>query len=172
MMEDRLNRREAIRRGAILAAAATAGCVPGLRGGATSRRLRDYDIRDFGAVGNGSTSNTRSIQETIDAAAAAGGGNVVVPVGIFLSGAIFLRPGVNLRVDRNGVLRGSLDRADYPLVPTRWEGIERGSESVPGRRWSPRIWSVPSRQSATRFATSPLGSLALPSAARPSTYLV
>jgi polygalacturonase len=125
MMEDRLNRREAIRRGAILAAAATAGCVPGLRGGATSRRLRDYDIRDFGAVGNGSTSNTRSIQATIDAAAAAGGGNVVVPVGIFLSGAIFLRPGVNLRVDRNGVLKGSLDRADYPLVPTRWEGIER-----------------------------------------------
>jgi exo-poly-alpha-galacturonosidase len=54
-----------------------------------------------------------------------GGGTVVVPSGIFLTGAIFIKQGVNLEIETNGVLKGTTNLADYKLVQTRWEGEER-----------------------------------------------
>ncbi|MBB3186959.1 glycosyl hydrolase family 28 protein [Microbacter margulisiae] len=81
-------------------------------------------ITNYGAVGDGTTLNTKAIQNTIDWCAAEGGGTVIVPSGIFLSGAIFLKQGVNLMVEKNGVLKGTTNLADYPLVATRWEGTE------------------------------------------------
>jgi polygalacturonase len=86
---------------------------------------KDYDITKYGAKGDSSTSNTKSIQQAIDDCSAKGGGTVVVPKGIFISGAIFLKKGVSLRVDKGGVLKGSLPQDDYPQIPTRWEGEER-----------------------------------------------
>ena len=50
---------------------------------------------------------------------------VVVPKGTFLTGSIFLKKGVNLQVEKEGVLKGSVNPEDYPQVNTRWEGIER-----------------------------------------------
>jgi alpha-L-rhamnosidase len=79
-------------------------------------------ITQFGAVGDGRTMNTRSIQAGIDKLAAGGGGTLVVPEGVFVSGAIFLKPGVNLRLEKGGVLKGSADVSDYPKVNTRIEG--------------------------------------------------
>ena len=84
-----------------------------------------YDITDYGAVGDGNTVNTAAIQDAIDACALAGGGPLLVPEGIFLSGAIFIKPGVNLRVHEGGSLKGTTNMADYSLVQTRWEGEER-----------------------------------------------
>ena len=84
-----------------------------------------YVITDSGAMGDGKTLNTQSIQQTIDRCAAAGGGTLVVPSGTFLTGAIFLKQGVNLTIEKDGVLKGSPEQKDYPQVPTRWEGIER-----------------------------------------------
>ena len=56
-------------------------------------------ITDAGAIGDNATVNTRAIQTAIDACAARkGGGTLVVPKGIFRSGAIFLKQGVNLLV--------------------------------------------------------------------------
>lgn len=69
--------------------------------------------------------NTASIQATIDRCSADGGGTVVVPKGIFLTGAIFLKKGVNLTIEKDGVLKGSTRQDDYPQVATRWEGVER-----------------------------------------------
>ena len=86
---------------------------------------RRYVITEHGAVGDGQTLNTKAIQTAIDRCAAEGGGVVVVPKGTFLSGAIFLKQGVNLSVDKDGVLKGSVNPEDYPQVKTRWEGIER-----------------------------------------------
>lgn len=86
---------------------------------------KTYLITDYGAKGDSLTINTKSIQQAIDECAAKGGGTVVVPRGIFLSGAIFLKKGVNFRVDKDGLLKGSLNREDYPQVQTRWEGEER-----------------------------------------------
>ncbi|MGA2581876.1 MAG: glycosyl hydrolase family 28 protein [Tepidisphaeraceae bacterium] len=79
-------------------------------------------ISDFGAVGDGKTINTAAIQKCIDALAQNSGGTVVVPEGTFLSGAIFLKPGVNLHVAKSGVLKGSENTGDYPTMNTRIEG--------------------------------------------------
>ncbi len=49
----------------------------------------------------------------------------MVPKGTFLTGSIFLKKGVNLQVEKEGVLKGSVNPEDYPQVNTRWEGIER-----------------------------------------------
>jgi polygalacturonase len=80
------------------------------------------EITDLGAVPDGKTLNTDAIQKTIDQVAASGGGTVVVPKGIFLSGAVFLKPGVNLHLDAGAVLKGSTNVADYPSRKTRVEG--------------------------------------------------
>ena len=86
---------------------------------------RRYVITEHGALGDGITLNTRAIQTAIDRCAMDGGGAVVVPKGIFLSGSIFLKQGVKLLVEKDGVLRGSVDPGSFPQIPTRWEGVER-----------------------------------------------
>lgn len=85
---------------------------------------KEYVITTYGATGNGETLNTLAIQKTIDACASAGGGIVVIPNGVFVSGAIFLKQGVSLRVEKGGILKGSVNREDYPQIRTRWEGTE------------------------------------------------
>ncbi len=83
-----------------------------------------YVITEYGASGDGKTVNTSAIQEAIDQCAGRGGGTVVVPEGTFLSGALFLKQGVNLHIERDGILKGTVNPGDYPLVDTRWEGVE------------------------------------------------
>ena len=70
-------------------------------------------------------SDTKAIQGLIDKAAQAGGGTLVVPAGTFVTGALFFKQGVNLSIEKGGVLKGSVNPEDYPQVQTRWEGIER-----------------------------------------------
>jgi len=81
---------------------------------------RRFDIRRQGAIGDGRTVNTNAIQAAIEACAAAGGGMIVVPAGVFVSGSIVLKPGVGLELQRGAVLKGSPDLADYPLVLRRF----------------------------------------------------
>lgn len=84
-----------------------------------------YVITDFGAVGDGKTLNTQYIQAAIDKCSKSGGGVVIVPDGKFITGSIFLKQGVNLNIEKDGVLKGSINQSDYPQINTRWEGIER-----------------------------------------------
>jgi len=63
-----------------------------------------FVITDFGAIADAKTVNTKAIQSAIDKCAASGGGVVVVPKGTFVSGAIFLKQGANLYVEKDGVL--------------------------------------------------------------------
>ena len=79
-------------------------------------------IADTGAVPGGKTLNTKAIQSAINQVAANGGGTVIVPPGSFLTGALFLKPKVNLLIQADGVLLGSTDIQDYPSMPTRIEG--------------------------------------------------
>jgi polygalacturonase len=93
---------------------------------ADARASHRYLITDYGAVPDGTTVNTRAIQSAIDKCASSKtGGVIVVPKGIFLSGAIFLKQGVNLLVEKDGVLKGTTNIDDYPLIQTRWEGTEQ-----------------------------------------------
>ncbi len=79
-------------------------------------------VTDFGAVGDGQTLNTESIQKAIDVAANKGGGVVIIPEGHFLTGALFFKPGTHLHVSEGGMLLGSDDIANFPIMPSRMEG--------------------------------------------------
>ena len=85
-------------------------------------RASRASVADFGAVGDGKTLNTERIQSAIEQLASKGGGTLVVPRGVFMTGALFLKPGVNLHLDEGAVLKGSTDRKDYPKMRTRIEG--------------------------------------------------
>ena len=74
---------------------------------------KEFDIRAYGAKPDGVTNNVVAIQRAIDAAAAAGGGRVLIPRGRFLSGVIHLKSGVELNIHEEAVLLGSINRADY-----------------------------------------------------------
>jgi polygalacturonase len=78
---------------------------------------------DFGALGDGCTLNTRALQAAIDAAALQRAELRLGP-GVYLTGALFLKSGMTLYLERGATLLGSRDLADYPLLPTRVAGIE------------------------------------------------
>ncbi len=86
--------------------------------------VQRFVISDHGAIGDGKTLNTMAIQAAIDRCATNGGGEVVVPRGTFVTGSIFLKQGVALRVEKWGVLKGSQNTNDYPWINTRIAGLE------------------------------------------------
>jgi polygalacturonase len=73
-----------------------------------------FDVRAFGAAGDGHALDTAAIQAAIDACHRSGGGCVHLGPGTFRSGALHLRSHVRLRVAAGAVLQGSADLADYP----------------------------------------------------------
>ena len=83
----------------------------------------DFSVGKYGAKGDGAFMNTKAIQKTIDAAATKGG-TVVFPAGTYLTGSIFVKTGVTLKLDKGVVLLGSQNIKDYPMMPTRIAGIE------------------------------------------------
>ncbi len=78
-------------------------------------RQSQYRITDHGAVGDGTTLNTASIQRAIDSCSAHGGGTVIVPPGVFVTGTIRLKSYVDLHLENGAVLRGSPNLQDYYL---------------------------------------------------------
>jgi polygalacturonase len=91
---------------------------------APSFPARVFSILDHGAKADGTTLNTTAIARAIEACAKAGGGRVLVPAGRFLTGAIHLKSNVELHVAEGATLLFSTNPADYPIVFTRWEGME------------------------------------------------
>ena len=83
---------------------------------------KQYVLTDFGVKNDSSIIQTQQIQAVIDQAEKNGGGVIIVPMGTFLSGALFFKPKTHLHVAEGGVLKGSDDIANYPLIPSRIEG--------------------------------------------------
>ncbi len=82
-------------------------------------------VKEFGAVGDGYSYDGKALQAAVDAVSKAGGGEVVLPPGAYVSGSLFLRDGVVLRLEEGASLVGSSDVRDYPIVEGRWEGATR-----------------------------------------------
>jgi hypothetical protein len=83
---------------------------------------QDYNIVDFGAIPDGKTLNTEAIQSTIDSAFNNGGGRVIFPKGLFLSGMIVLKSGIELHLQKEAVLLGSINPAHYKRT-NRWKAL-------------------------------------------------
>ena len=80
--------------------------------------MKNFDIREFGAVGDSVTMNTHAIQKTIDACGEAGGGRVTIAEGRYLSGFIRMRSGVELHIENDGLLLASENTQDFPEIET------------------------------------------------------
>jgi polygalacturonase len=80
------------------------------------------NVRDFGAVGDGTNKDTIAFQKALDACAVSGGGEVIVPAGKFLIGSVQIGNRTILRLETNSVIIGSGDTNDYPMMDVRWEG--------------------------------------------------
>ena len=87
-------------------------------------KRQDFLITDFGAVGDGKTKNTEAFRKAIEACNKSGGGRVIIPSGTYLTGAVYLKSNVNLHFSDSAKMLGSRDVNDYPIVFTRWEGME------------------------------------------------
>lgn len=88
------------------------------------RKTTIYNVSDYGAKSDGTTLNTIMIQKAIDACASNGGGVVSFDKGTYLTGAIFVKEGVNLQIPKGTTLLGSQNINDYPEIDTRVAGIE------------------------------------------------
>ncbi len=96
----------------------------------TAVTINLFNVRDFGAVGDGTTKDTVAFQKALDACAVAGGGEVIVPAGNYLIGSVQMGRSTMLRfMATNSVITGSGDTNDYPTLDVRWEGRWQ-----PGRR--------------------------------------
>lgn len=88
-------------------------------------------ITDFGAINDGLTLNTSGINKAIDECSRKGGGVVVVPTGMWLTGPVVLKSNVNLHLQRNAVLQFTKDFSQYPLVEGNWEGLPQMRNQSP-----------------------------------------
>ena len=81
---------------------------------------RSFNILKYGAVAGGTRDNREAINRAITACSKAGGGRVIIPAGVFLTGAIRLRSNVNLHISKGATLKFSTDPKAYlPIVHTR-----------------------------------------------------
>lgn len=86
---------------------------------------KDFLITKYGAkTTNSAAQNQKAINKAIAACSKKGGGRVIVPSGTFITGAITLLSHVNLVVEKDAVLKFAFEPDLYPIVPTRWEGID------------------------------------------------
>lgn len=82
-----------------------------------------FDVKDFGAIGDGIFMNTVPIQEAIDKCSQQGGGTVFLGSGTFLSGSIYLKDNVTLHLDASAVLLGSKKADDYQTIGNFVDGL-------------------------------------------------
>jgi polygalacturonase len=81
---------------------------------------KTFNIKDYGAIGDNTTDNTKAIQEAINTAGNAGGGKVIIPTGVYLCGPLRFTDNLELHIDSGAILR-MLPLEKYPGGTT--EGI-------------------------------------------------
>jgi polygalacturonase len=85
---------------------------------------REFPVSKYGAKADSKTDCTAAFRKSIEEASRAGGGRVVVPAGIYVSGPIHLKSNVNLVIEKDATIKFFTDPKFYPIVLTRFEGLE------------------------------------------------
>jgi len=88
-------------------------------------------IKKYGAVSDGNTLNTKSINAAIDALSKKGGGVVLIPSGLWLTGPVVLKNNINLHLAAGATLLFTADKNEYPLVEANWEGLPQMRNQSP-----------------------------------------
>ncbi|WEK20290.1 MAG: glycoside hydrolase family 28 protein [Candidatus Pedobacter colombiensis] len=101
----------------------------------TSFKNDTISILKYGAKNDGITLNTNSINQAISDCNKRGGGVVLIPEGLWLTGPIELKSNVNLHLKKNALLQFTKDFDQYPLVEGSWEGIPQMRNQSP-------IWAI------------------------------
>jgi len=83
-----------------------------------------FNVKDYNAIGDGHSMNTDAFQKTIDACSSQGGGTVLIPAGLWVTGPIQLKSNINLHLERGALVEFSRNHQDYPIV------------NIPKRGWS------------------------------------
>ncbi|MCX7876467.1 MAG: glycoside hydrolase family 28 protein [Melioribacteraceae bacterium] len=92
---------------------------------------KEFSIVKFGAVGDGQTLNTKAINDAIEACSKSGGGKVIVPAGMWLTGPIFMKDNVNLYLEKGAHIQFTKNFNDYPLIESNWEGYNQFRATSP-----------------------------------------
>ena len=88
-------------------------------------------IKKFGAVADGYSLNTKAINEAITTLSKKGGGVVLIPSGLWLTGPVVLKSNVNLHLVSGATLLFTKDFNEYPLVKANWEGLPQMRNQSP-----------------------------------------
>jgi lysophospholipase L1-like esterase len=90
-----------------------------------------YDVRKYGALGDGKTLDTAAIQRALDECDKAGGGTVRFPAGTYLSQPITLRSGITVQLDEGATLQATTEQRDFMKTPGDWLAAKSNSDFVP-----------------------------------------
>ncbi|WP_461790613.1 glycoside hydrolase family 28 protein [Pedobacter sp.] len=101
----------------------------------TSFKKDTFNIVNYGAKSDGITLVTKNINDAIVACNKKGGGVVVVPKGLWITGPIELKSNVNLHLQKNAILQFTRDFNQYPLVKSNWEGLPQMRNQSP-------LWAI------------------------------
>lgn len=85
---------------------------------------KKVNVRDFGGKGDGIADDSKAINDAIKSLSEQGGGMVVIPKGIWLTGPIYLADNINLHADANALIIFSPDYRKYPIIETSFEGLD------------------------------------------------
>ncbi|HEX7529978.1 MAG TPA: glycosyl hydrolase family 28 protein [Pyrinomonadaceae bacterium] len=99
------------------------GCASSNTGGVATRSEHIFDITAYGAVDDPMVSSANAFRRAIADCHRAGGGIVRVPAGHYLTGPIDMVDNMTLHVDKGAVVLFETDRAKYPDITSRWEGL-------------------------------------------------
>ncbi len=90
-----------------------------------------FDVREFGAKGDGKTLDTEAIQKALDECGNAGGGTVRLSAGTYLSKPISLRSKTTLLLEQGAILQATTNHVDFMRNPGDWLSAKSSSEFIP-----------------------------------------
>ena len=97
----------------------------------TDTSSKIFDVRQYGAVGDGKTFDTGAIQKALDECGNAGGGIVLLTEGTYLSKPVNLRSNTTLRLDEGAILKATINQADWMKTPGDWLSAKGNSDFIP-----------------------------------------